>query len=309
MATGKRQYVASHFALELEQMGLVGFLRSAEGGGLKADILTYQQGSTQDNWRQAGRPKFDDITVSVGMGLSPTFYTWISAFFERKGERRHGALVTADFDYFEMARRTFTQALISQVDLPALDAAKSEAAYMSVKLVPEMVTFDPPKGKTQISAPQGKNQPAKQWQCSNFGLTIHGFEDACSRVTKVEQFTIKQQILEYPSGHQRFPIRVAGKLEYPNIIFYVPSVDADKFTEAAKKRLVDFEAPSATRLTGAITYLTPTKQTLCTVNLYGVDVIYAEPQKFEASADTLHTVKVQIQVERMDFKYEQQAIG
>src|SRR5262245_50269496 len=118
-------------------MGLVGFLRSAEGGGLKADILTYQQGAVQDNWRQPGLPKFDDVTVSVGMGLSPTFYKWITAFFDRKGERRHGALIAADFDYVERSRRTFTQALISQVDLPALDASKSDSAYMSVKLTPE----------------------------------------------------------------------------------------------------------------------------------------------------------------------------
>lgn len=305
--TGGRQYVSSHFKLELGDRD-VGFLRSAEGGGLKADILTYQQGSVQDHWRQAGRPKFDDITLSVGMNMSKDFYSWISTFFARKGERQHGAIVSADFNYRERARRTFTEALISQVDLPALDASRAEPAYMTVKIVPEMVTFETKPGP-KLQAPQRPEQTGKLWQTRNFLLTIDGFDQACSPVTKVDQFSLKQQILEYNTGDRRFPIRIPGKLEYPNITFYVPSVHADPFVAASKKRLVDYEAPPATRLNGAIQYLTNDQKVLCTVTLSGVDIISSEEQKLESNAEALLMHKVTIQVEKLDFEYKTDAIG
>jgi phage tail-like protein len=299
--------VSSHFKLELGEAD-VGFLRSAEGGGLKADILTYQQGSVQDHWRQAGRPKFDDITLSVGMNLSKSFYSWISAFFARKGERMHGAIVSANFNYKEVGRRTFTQALISQVDLPALDASKAESAYMTVKITPEMVTFEAKDGP-KLEAPQRPESTGKLWQSSNFLLTVDGYDDACKRVTKVDAFSLKQQILEYPSGDKRFPLRIPGKLEYPNITFYVPAVDAGPFVDASKKRLMDFEAPAPTRLNGAIQYLTNDKKLLCTVTLTGVDIISAEAQKLESSAETFLMYKVSIQVEKIDFEYKTDAVG
>jgi hypothetical protein len=306
-STGTRQYVSSHFKLELGETD-VGFLRSAEGGGLKADILTYQQGSVQDHWRQAGRPKFDDMTVSVGMNLSKSFYSWISAFFARKGERMHGAIVTADFNYKEVGRRTFSQALISQVDLPALDASKAEPAYMSVKITPEDVKYEKKEGP-KLEAPVRPESTGKMWQSSNFLLTVDGYDDACKRVTKVDAFTLKQQILEYPSGDKRFSLKIAGKLEYPNITFYVPAVDAQPFVDASKKRLVDNEAPTPTRLNGALQYLTNDKKVLCTVTLSGVDIISAEAQKLDSSAESFLFYKISIQVEKIDFEYKADAVG
>jgi hypothetical protein len=179
---------------------------------------------------------------------------------------------------------------------------------MTVKIVPENVTFETKKGP-KLDAPQRPESTGKLWQSSNFSLTIDGYDDACKRVTKVDQFSIKQQILEYPSGNSRFPIKIPGKLEYPSITFYVPAVDALPFVEASKKRLVDFEAPPPSRLNGAITYLTTDKKPLCTVTLSGVDIISSEVQKMDSTAETFLFHKVQIQVEKVDFDYKSEAVG
>ena len=93
-------------------------------------------------------------------------------------------------------------------------------------------------------------------------------------------------------------MRVPGRLEYPNIILYIPAVDADKVIEAAKKRLLDYDAPRQGGMTGAISCSRPTKSTLCTMNLAGVDIMSAEPQKSEASADTIAMVKVRSRSKR-----------
>jgi hypothetical protein len=298
--------VASHFALELE--GKVnGFLRSAEGGGLSAQVLTYQQGPTIDTWRQIGRPKFDDITLSVGMGMSPYFYKWIAAFFERDCVRKDGAIIGGDFNFVQRTKRTFLEALISEVGIPALDGSSKEAAYVTVKIVPETMTYETISGSAKIECPPGLNQPSKLWQAANFTFTIDGYEDSFKRTMKVDAFSIKQQILEYPVGHLRTSSRVPGRLEIPNISVYIPAVDADKVTNYATSRIVGYKAAADNQMTGALTFIGADQAPLCTIHMRGMDIVSAEPQKFDAAAETMHMVKVQVQVENMAFEYVNEA--
>jgi hypothetical protein len=70
---GNRAYAAAHFALELDGKDSVGLFRSIEGGGVRADVMTYQNGGTYDRWRQLGKPKFEDIKLQVGMSMSQPF--------------------------------------------------------------------------------------------------------------------------------------------------------------------------------------------------------------------------------------------
>jgi hypothetical protein len=65
--SSNRSYAAAHFALELDIGGKVGLFRSIEGGGLKADVMTYQGGGAHGQFRQLGKPKFDDLKLQVGM--------------------------------------------------------------------------------------------------------------------------------------------------------------------------------------------------------------------------------------------------
>ena len=81
MTNESRAYAAAHFALELTGMETLGVLRTIEGGGLKADVMTYQNGGIYDRWRQLGKPKFEDIKLQIGMAMSEPFYEWIEQFF------------------------------------------------------------------------------------------------------------------------------------------------------------------------------------------------------------------------------------
>jgi len=298
----ERAYVASKFALELDGAGMMGFLNSAEGGGVKTQVQDYKQGPSIDVWRQVGRPQFEDITLKVGMGMSPAFYTWVSEFFTRKITRKNGAIVLGDFNYKERARRSFVDALISEVQIPTLDGSSKEAVFMTVKLVPEGMTYETVADGPKIQAPAGR-QPNKLWHAANFRFSVDGYEAAFARCTKIDGFSIKQQILEYPSGHRRTPIRVPGRLEYPNLTVYVPAVDADAIIEQANVRLLDYEAPPSGGMNGVIELRSPEGQVLCTITLTGVDIVSAEPQKAEAQAETISMVKVMIQCEAMSFAY------
>src|SRR5688572_25663174 len=146
LATNNRAYAAAHFALELDNKDEVGLFRSIEGGSIKADVMTYQNGANYDRWRQLGKPKFEDIKIQVGMSMSKPFYDWIEAFFDGKAERKNGAIVAADFFYAERARREFTQAMIKEMTFPKLDGQDKNAAYMSMAVAVEDIVFKKGEG-------------------------------------------------------------------------------------------------------------------------------------------------------------------
>jgi hypothetical protein len=308
----KRAYVASHFALEVgdgSNNAVIGFVRSVDGGGIKAEMLTHQQGVNTDLWRQIGKPKFDDITVQVGMGMSKRFWDWIKSFFARDLVRQNGAILGADFGYVERTRRTFREALISEVQLPAVDGSQKDACYMTVKIAPEQLAYE---GGTQkkISCAPGLKAPQKKWLACNFRLQLEGYDAGLERVTKVDGLTIKQQILDYQFGQARMPTKVPGRIDFPNLTFYIPEVDSKVFVDAVKQRVVDGVFPvSGGKRNGALTYLASDMSELCTVSLKGVDILSCEPEKFESTSDNIHRVKVLVQVEAMDFEYKSGAIA
>lgn len=301
--TEKRAYVASHFALDIDGK-MLGFCRSVDGGGIKAEALTHQTGPNQDLWRYIGRPKYDDISIQVGIEMSKAFYEWIADFFSRKGTRKNGALIAADFNYKEKARRTFTEALISEIQMPGVDGSDKNPIYMTVKLAPEQLQYgNGTNNKIQPGDLGTDAKKQKRWLAANFRLELQGLEQALWRVQKVDGFTIKQQILEYPAGPKRFPTKVAGRLEYPNMTFYMPLVDAAPVIEMLKDRVERNKPKVGKGITGALVYETSDGKDLCTVGLEGVDIISVEPEKFESTAENISRVKVQIHVEKMTFKY------
>ena len=105
----------------------VGLFRSIEGGGIKADVMTYQNGANYDRWRQLGKPKFEDIKLQVGMSMSRAVLQVDRGLLHRRGRtRKNGAIVAADFYYKERARREFKDALIKELTFPKLDASGQE---------------------------------------------------------------------------------------------------------------------------------------------------------------------------------------
>jgi hypothetical protein len=295
-----RTYAAAHFALELDGNKNVGFCRSIEGGGIKAEIVTQQYGGEHRQWKQLSKPEYEDVKLQVGMSMSPPFYDWISGFFEGKVERRDGAIVAGDFHYNERARREMYHMLISEVTLPALDGEDKNACFMTIGIAPERVEF---KKGTNNKLNPGPMQKQKLWTPANFQFKVDGFEQECRRVTKVDSFTIKQQILDYPQGGQRDKLRVPGFLEFPNITFYVPESDSQKFFDHYKKHVLDGKPQAEPRLTGEIEFRDQDGSGLCSIALAGVDLASVQPAKMTATSDDVKTVKIEISVESMVFSY------
>lgn len=297
-----RAYSAAHFALELDGKKDVGLFRSVEGGGIKTDVMTYQNGANYDRWRQLGKPKFEDIKVSVGMSMSEVFYQWISEFFTGKGTRKTGAIVAADFNYDERARREFSQALIKELTFPKLDGTDKNPAYMQLAIAAENIEFKKGNKSKLMFVEEPKLQ--KQWTSCNFRFKLDGFPiTSTQRITKVDSFTIKQNIIEHHMGGFRAPIKCPSQMDYPQLSFYVPEVDAQPFMDHFTKRGVKGEVPG--RLTGAIECFDNdvSKQVLFTIEFAGCDILNVQPEKSDSGSEEIKLVKVDLYTESMKFTY------
>ena len=134
-------------------------------------------------------------------------------------------------------------------------------------------------------------------------------KEKCRRCTKIESFTIKQQVHEYHSGDKRDPLRVPGFLEFPNITFYVPEADAQPFIDHYTEYGIGGKRQMMPRLTGSIDMKDNSGDELCSVSLFGIDIANITADKAEAGSDNMKTVKIEISAENMSFKYEAHGVG
>lgn len=298
--TGPRAYAAAHFALELDKRTDLGMFRSIEGGSIKADVMTYQNGGTYDRWRQLGKPKFEDIKLQVGMAMSAPFYDWIKQFFQGNAVRKDGAIIAADFYYKERARREFTDAMLKELTFPKLDAQDKNTAYMNVALSVEDIKFL--KGGGQAIKQNAGGTEQKAWKACNFRFVLDNFE-CTKRVTKVDSFTIKQNILEYASGGRRSVSKTPSAIDFPQLSFYLPESDAQPLFDHFKERGVKGEVPGLKRLQGHIEMLDNANAAVFSVAFTNADILNIQPDKADAASEEIKQVKVDLYVEAMTFSY------
>jgi len=311
-----RAYAAAHFALELDGKDEVGLFRSLEGGGVKADVMTYQYGANEQTkdftrFRQLGKPKFEDIKLQVGMAMSQTFYKWVGEFVAGNGSRKNGAVVAADFYYNERARRNFKAAMIKELTFPKLDAQDKNAIYMGITLAVEDIEFLKGTGK-KLDVPKGFNAQ-KLWTANNFSFTVDDgkLKDACHRVTKIDSFTIKQNTVEYHAGGYKAAIKTATPVEFPNLTFYVPEADAQPFMEYMS-RTVGFggggpgnvpKDREASVLNGEIQTFDAENHPLMSVQFKGADIVSITPDRSDATSEEVKQVKIELYTEKMTIDY------
>ncbi len=296
-----RAYSAAHFALELDDKKSVGLFRSIEGGGVKVDVASSNHGHRFETFRQLGKPKYEDVKLQVGMAMSEPFYEWIEAFCRGEVLRKTGAIVAADFYYKERARREFDQAMITEIAFPKLDGEDKSPCYMTVTMAAETIKYKAGSGDALAPSPGFDRQ--KLWAACNFEFQIDGFADACRRVTKVDGFSIKQKPIEYHHGEQRHATKLAGRIEYPNLTFYVPEADAGPFFEAYQKTGLNGELQSELRLHGSLQTMDNSDGKLFELKFFGAEIINVTIDKSDAASDSIKQVKIEICTETMDFVY------
>ncbi len=165
----------------------IGFFKLVGGLSSETEVVEYKEGGLNNGIRRIPGSTAG-TSFRVGLLSAPEFNKWIEDYFMGKGVPVSGAVQTSDPAGNVMARREFSNALITEIGFPALDSASSERGYLTVTITPERTKPGNPEGLATIH--RDPNARQKTWLCCNFRLELGNLPTA--RVSKVDAFTVKQ---------------------------------------------------------------------------------------------------------------------
>ena len=118
----------------------IDFLKSAEGGFPKADVISIAGAPNQFPKKHIGPPRFQDIAIQCGPTLPKPLFDWITAMLSMVPLRKSGAIITADFNRVEQSRLQFNNASLTEFGIPACDGGSETPGFFTLKFAPEITT-------------------------------------------------------------------------------------------------------------------------------------------------------------------------
>ncbi len=301
--TASRGYSIGRYALELDHIS-AGWIFGAEGGSRQGEVVQEKLSQEHHIRKHIAGLKYEDITVTCGLGMSKGFYNWIKDSFQDKGRRVDGAIHACDFDGNIKRTLDFHQALITEIGFPALDATSKDPAKLTLKFSPEWTRTKKGTGKVTVpSYALGQGQQ-KKWNTSNFRLRIDGLETACERVNKVDGLTVKQKVVDNALGEMRLVTREPAGLEIPNLVFTTSESHSHELYKWENDFLIQGNCTDDDEKTGSLEFLTHDLQdTLFTVNFAHIGLFKLTADKMESHNESIRRLKAEMYVEQMKFEY------
>lgn len=301
MSGYKRPYVANKFCLELQQQ-VAGWLLTADGGLASTEPVEEHLAGGHPVRKHAGNVKVNEVTVQCGTSMSQPFYKWLQTSIEYKHERKEGAIVTTNYDYKEVSRLDFFEALLTEIGLPGVDAASKESCKFTLKLSPEYTQTKYSGGSQSIlPTPTGALQQ-KRWQAANFKLMIDGMD--CKAVNKVEPIVIKQMVVDNTIGERLLFQKEPAQIQFPNVVFTIPEMFAEPWYKWYDEFVCKGNSTPANEKRGHLEYLaSDCKTVLFILQFHNLGIVKFTPDKLDASTDKIRQVKIEMYCEDMDFEY------
>lgn len=297
-AAEKRSYIAGRFGLELDNV-FCGMVSAFQGGNITADVVVERQGADRLPRKHLGNLKIEPITVEVGLEMSKAWNDWISKALNLELVRKNGAIIEMDQTFKEVGRRTFTNALISEIEFPACDGNTRTPTAITVTIVPETLKLEGGSGK-QISSAGGKG---KSLVSSNYRLNIQGLEQATQRASKIEAFGFRQSIAVQPAGQSRVSQVVpGGPAEFTNLAVAISDASAGPMYAWFDDFVVKGNSSAAKERPGVLEFLsTDMKTPIAAVQLYGLGVFKISSDSSPANSEKARLTKVEMYCQRMTF--------
>jgi hypothetical protein len=272
-----------------------GFVRSVVGGDITAPVIPEASGPDGFVVKRLGSPVVEDLELKVGLSMDSALYDWIAATWDRKFERKDGAIVASDASRKATTTRPFTQALISATTFAAFDASSKDAASMTVRLAPENITTATATGT--LGAPP----PDKKWLAANFRLELDGID--CSKVNKIDSFTVELVLAVHTIGEDRDPTVSPGALEFPTLSVSVADDSAQTWAAWFDDFVVKGNNDPSKEKGGAIVFLAPDLKTeLGRVILHNVGICALRHPLQGSGAEQVFRLTAELYCERMELQ-------
>ena len=296
-----RAYVGNRFYLDLDRAP-AGWLLTSEGGQASTESVNERLAGGHPVRKHAGNVKVDDISITCGAAMSKPFYEWLAKSLAYDYTRKDGAIVTCDYDYQELARLDFAEALIAEVGLPALDASSKEPGKFNLKIATEYTEMKYSQGNATYQAPIFPEKQ-KRWTAANFRLQIDGMDT--KRVLKVDAITIKQNIVENAIGERLMYQKEPAQIDFPSLIITIPENDIEPWYKWHKSFVMDGQSAPENEKSGSLAFLQSNigNPELFSLSFSNLGIIKFTPDKHESSSDKLRYVRIEMYCKSMAVTY------
>jgi phage tail-like protein len=292
---GTRSFAAGRFAFQLDGV-LCGFLNAVNGGDISAEVITEPAGPAGFAKKHIGQPKYEEFEVQLGFAMAKELYEWIKASWNQSYARKNGAIVGTDLKLTPVSEVQFTNALITETTIPALDASSKDPAYLTVKFSPEYTRATKPTEKVAKLVADKQ----KAFTAANFRLEIDGLD--CSKVSKVDAFTIRQAAVTDDIGDARDYVKEPGKVEFPNLKITFAEASAQTWEAWFEDFVIKGNNGDKNEKEGALVLLTADRKTeLARITLHNLG-IFALRRGQAANNEAVQKVTAELYCERMELK-------
>jgi len=294
MPTRPGANAASRFQLSIDGVQ-VGFVKSVDGGSIRAPVIAEASGASYFFKKHIGPPTYEPVSVQFDLSMAKAIYGWIAAQWNGDFDRKDVSIIECDDKFVARAEREFQNARISEVTIPSMDGSAKDGGYLTVQFAPESTRDKKASGK--LSGNVGKPKQ-KQWLRSNFRLEIAGLD--CSKVSKVESFTVKQLIQESAVGELRSNMQKPGPIDFPKLNVTFSQGTATSWVNWFEDFVIKGNCAEGDEKNGSLIFLAPNlKNELGRVNLYNLGIVYLA-QNQTLSQRQIRTMTVELYCERME---------
>src|SRR5687768_5731496 len=130
MAISSRSYTAGHFELAIDGHKTNAYLKSVEGGSVRAQAVDEPVGGDLQRIKHSSLADYDPFSIECGPAGAGDIIRWIQASWRKDYNRRNGCVTHANFDLKQTIEQQFYEALITETTFPALDGASKDAAFL-----------------------------------------------------------------------------------------------------------------------------------------------------------------------------------
>lgn len=290
--------VGSNISLTLDGTPC-GYVWAVSGGGISGEVINETGPPGAVVKKHLGAPKYGAINLHVGVNLGRSLCQWIADSWMMTSPRRNGVLSLPN----ELSALTgaiqFKEALIAETTFPACDAGSEDPGLISVTLAPEETTYAAPE---PIAAGSSVAARHPTWWEANFRLEIEGLD--CSKVTKIDAFTVNQMLVAEEIGEQRI-YRQATKASFPNLRITLPEAAAQTWRQWQTDFILKGIGDDSKERKGRLIFLSRDGQTeLLSVDLFNLGICGFEPEPFRGGVNRAsRLVTAELYCERMALNY------
>lgn len=280
----RKSYVTARCVLELEGLPC-GWIWTAEGGGVTADVMEARPDPASPARKHPGPVKYEEIILSCGAGLNEPFYDWIKTFLAGKPVRKSGAVTYFDSAGSEVSRLSFTNAAITEIIFPAVDAKWQENAVMTVRLNPESTRRDRDRAGRVVNF-DSASMPA--WLTNHFRLSIDGLAETSARTTRIEAMVARDE--------------PATGLEISDLVITFPPAAAQPVESWFEDFLVKGNHADAQEKSGKLEFLSPLQpEPFFTLSFEHLGIFRLEPVALDTGTRLVYPLQARMYCEKMRF--------